>query len=133
MLISGNKSKYLNFYEIEIRKVFKEVTRANLDIQAKTEPSHKIKGTVRSSATVTPASAHGHSITTTPAPTNIPARGGSIPTEPSSPIINSTQLHHYSTKFKVKSSCINLNHSNFSPCICTDRVSKSTLYILYRC
>ena len=52
MLISGNKSKYLNFYEIEIRKVFKEVTRANRDIQAKTEPSHKIKGTVRSSASI---------------------------------------------------------------------------------
>ena len=52
MLISGNKSKYLNFYEIEIRKVFKEVTRANREIQAKTEPSHKIKGIVRPSASI---------------------------------------------------------------------------------
>ena len=43
-----------------------------------------------------------------------------------------TGVNHL-TKFRVKTPCINPHQSNSSPCICADRVNKSTLYILYRC
>ena len=41
MLISGNKHEYLNFYEVEIPKGFKEVTRASREIEAENEPTRK--------------------------------------------------------------------------------------------
>ena len=52
MLISGNKHEYLNFYEVEIPKRFKEVTRASREIEAENEPTRKRKRILRPSATI---------------------------------------------------------------------------------